>query len=169
MLEFFGENCVLSFGFSSGAESFNLEIPGKTIPWKTSICLTIWEEADCLQFVQRFGKRSVVFHYRQRNVKMYIFSDETCFANGVSTSSLFNFNLSTLSLLINFIITFHAYFPFLQSLNPLTASICFYVSMLWLLVTIYKTKLILWKTLIMVITYDTSTNRTFKMRKTGIF
>ena len=43
---FFGENCVCSFGFLSGAESFMLDIPGKTTPWITSICSTILEELD---------------------------------------------------------------------------------------------------------------------------
>ena len=43
---FFGENYVWYPGFLSGAESFSLDMPGKTNPQITSTCLTIWEEVD---------------------------------------------------------------------------------------------------------------------------
>ena len=43
---FFRKNCVWSPFFLSGAQSFNLDIPGKTTSWITSICSTIWEEVD---------------------------------------------------------------------------------------------------------------------------
>ena len=43
---FFGENCVRSPSLLSSAESFSLDIPGKTTSWITSICSKIWEEAD---------------------------------------------------------------------------------------------------------------------------
>ena len=46
----------------------------------------------------------------------------------LSRSLLFNFNLSTPSKLINFIITYHTSFPSLANIR--TTSVCFQVSML---------------------------------------
>ena len=94
----------------------------------------------------------------------YFISDNTCCINEflllntssflspqrfsfLSTSLLFNVNLSTSSLFINFIITYHTWFHYLS--NLLKTSICFQVSMLWMLVTMNKAKFKLWKILIM--------------------
>ena len=57
----------------------------------------------------------------------------------LSTSLPFDFNLWTSSLLINFIITYHTWFVSLSDL--LTTSICFQVSMLWMLVTMIRLNL----------------------------
>ena len=120
---FLGENFVWSPGFLSGAESFNLNISCKTTSWITSIYSSIWVEVD--------GTLSL-----STNVRMDIFSEETYFENCVSisfllwipefsffgrlfylsTSSLFNFNLSTSSLFMNFIITYQTWFPSLLRL-----------------------------------------------------
>ena len=43
---FFGENCVWSLCFLSGAQSCSLDIPGKNTSWITSIWSPIWEEID---------------------------------------------------------------------------------------------------------------------------
>ena len=74
----------------------------------------------------------------------------------LSASSLFNFNLSTSSLLIYFIITCQFDFPLFQALYLLTVSIFFpellaiscRFLMLWMLITKYKAKFTLWMTLI---------------------
>ena len=44
---------------------------------------------EYLQFFQQFEKRLMVLDHWQHNTRMYIFSDETYFANGVSINSLF--------------------------------------------------------------------------------
>ena len=104
--------------------SFSLDIPGKTNSWIILIFSKIWEEID--------GTSSW-----QHNIRMYRFSDKTYFANGVSinflfwmpviffslrlfyslTVSLCNFNLSTSSLLINFIITYDTWLPSISNLQ----------------------------------------------------
>ena len=106
---------------------------GKNTSWITLNQLTIWGSQQTFCWVD--GTSS--YHW-QNNIRMYIFTDETFFANGVSinflflipvffsfflgifyssTPWLFNFNLSTSSLLINFNITYHTWFPFPSSLE----------------------------------------------------
>ena len=92
-------------------------------------------------------------HQWQYKIRIYIFSDVTCFSKteliyipftccinqhpfrnafsflfflrffGLSTSSLFNFNVTISSLHINFTITYQLDFPFFRALILLTASI----------------------------------------------
>ena len=137
------------FGSGSALESMP--------PWITAICSTIWEEVNgtlslttqC-QNVYTFWwdifRKWCINQLLLLNTSSFLFPQAFFF---LSTSLLFNFNLSTSSLLINFIIIYHTWFPSLS--NLLATSICFQVSMLLMLVTMYKVKFTLWKTLIMFI------------------
>ena len=126
--------------------SFILDVLGKITPSITSICSTIWEEADGTSSLTTQCQNVYTFWWDMFcnwcinqlplfNTSYFLFPQALFF---LSTSLLFNLNLSTLSLLISFIITCHTWFSSFS--NLLTTSICFQVLMLWILVTMYKTK-----------------------------
>ena len=122
---------MVSF-FSSSAESFNLGIPGKATSWINLICSTIWGEVDGTSsltteyqnlyifwwdmFFQNTIKRSsrpeatsmLIYIHCFHMVHKLNSSSEYLFFFPIrlfylSTSSFFNLNLSTSSLLINLI------------------------------------------------------------------
>ena len=111
--------------------------------------------SECIDFLIRHVSQIVC---QSTSSSEYVFFSFALRLFYLSTSSLCNFSLSTSSMLINFFITYRTWFPSLSSLESSDSfslvSKFLAISYLWMLrmlVTTCKTKLILWKTLIMFI------------------